>query len=870
MDFSKTPQDNNDNTIFNFVKDNVRIEDAAKLLNLVLEKSGKSYQGECPTGHTSTGGKCFSIESTNQFFHCFNCNISGDVISLVEITKKLLPLEAAEWLIKEFNLEEKLNKQSIHFNKLSPEEKAELETQRVISKLYQSAFDWMKPQLYEETGKEEYVYLTEHRKYNPVVLKKSNWCYFPEANKIKELLLKIYPEHKEIIRNLSLHGFSGERMHLAIPYCNSEGLITGFLKRAIKPDGISFTDSKGKVRTEVRWDSTADVQKTDLFNLFNCKGQEDLLIVEGYPDAVILTAMGLNNIVAVGQGILSESHLKAMEKYKIKNVTLSLDNDNAGPVNTEEAVMMLLEKSNITPYVLEPSLLNPHKDPDEYVRAFGLIKFKELLTQIELGGLWLCKRKTSDIDKKDPIERQRILLECVNITLLMDNSIHESEIVKYLVSVFYIKEKDIRNLIKQKKADQYVSSYKKIRSNENDRYFPFIEQGTAAYAYHDRLKDTVHLGVGKDILASILASAGQKQPDPINVLTATFDVHDNNRVNMEKEIFNFFVPSKYMLLEKNGEKINPRIDFNSIYKLLGNLIPCYLERKLFINWLAGIMQTREKQQTAWVIKGEQGAGKGLFLTHVLKKLLGRKQAIQVEDAQLKNEFNPWLQNSLLIAFNEVARDNSSRNMINSKLKAIITDEEIQINEKNVKAYYLTNYVNCLFFSNESVPVFIESGDRRFNVVLTGGNLSRYDWFEKDPIGFIAKIENEVPAFAQFLMNWNYDPLQAKRVFTNSAKETMVSSAMNRFEEFVQKLKAMDISWFQDQVNTGFYKFDLEAEIKKKRVLKEKLLELFISIYADTKISKIQFGKKMNEYGVQSIRTSIPGNPNSKISYYTWD
>jgi hypothetical protein len=144
--------------------------------------------------------------------------------------------------------------------------------------------------------------------------------------------------------------------------------------------------------------------------------------------------------------------------------------------------------------------------------------------------------------------------------------------VKYLVSVFYIKEKDIRNLIKQKKADQYVSSYKKIRSNENDRYFPFIEQGTAAYAYHDRLNDTVHLGVGKDILASILASAGQKQPDPINVLTATFDVHDNNRVNMEKEIFNFFVPSKYMLLEKNGEKINPRNDFNSIYKLLGNLI----------------------------------------------------------------------------------------------------------------------------------------------------------------------------------------------------------------------------------------------------------------------------------------------------------
>jgi DNA primase catalytic core len=870
MDFSKTPQDNNDDTIFTFVKDNVRIEDAAKLLNLVLEKSGKSYRGECPTGHASTSGKSFSIESGEQFFYCFNCEIGGDVINLVEITKKLTPFEAVEWLIQEFNLEDKLKQKSFSSNTVSPEQKSELEKQKVNSKLYQSAFEWMKPQLYEETGKEEYVYLTEHRKYDPEVLQKSDWCYFPEVSEIKKHLLSLYPENKESIRNLSLHGFTGERIHLAIPYRNSNGFITGFLKRAIIPDGITFTDHNGKERSDVRWDSTSGVEKTDLFNLYNCKGQEDLLIVEGYPDAVIMTAMGEDNIVAVGQGNLSESHLKAMEKYRIKNVTLSFDNDKAGPGNTEKAVMMLLEKSKITPFVLEPSLLKPHKDPDEYVIAFGLQPFKELLKKIEFGGLWLCKRKTSDIDKKDPIERQRILLECVNVTTLMDNPIHESEIVKYLVSVFHIKEKDIRNLIKQKKAESYVSSYRKIQINENDRYFPFIEQGTAAYAYHDRLKDTVHLGVGKDILASILASVGQKQPDPINVLTATFDVHDNNRVNMEKEIFNFFVPSKYMLLEKNGEKINPRNDFNSIYKLLGNLIPCYQERKLFINWLAGIMQTREKQQTAWVIKGEQGAGKGLFLTHVLKKLLGRKQAIQVEDAQLKNEFNPWLQNSLLIAFNEVARDNSSRNMINSKLKAIITDEEIQINEKNVKAYYLTNYVNCLFFSNESVPVFIEPGDRRFNVVLTGGNLSRYGWFENDPIGFIKQIENEVPAFAQFLMNWNYDPLQAKRVFTNSAKETMISSAMNRFEEFVQKLKAMDISWFQDQVNTRFYKFDLEAEIKKKRLLKEKLLELFINIYDDTKISKIQFGKKMNEYGVQSIRTSIPGNPNSKTSYYTWD
>lgn len=866
----QTRKEQNQYNIFTFVKDNVKIEEAAKHLGLDLEKTGKSYQGDCPTGHPSTGGRCFSIESINQYFQCFNCDTAGDVTRLVEITKKISPLEAAEWLIAEFNLEEELNKQSFRFRKLTPEQKAELDDQKVMGKLYQSAFEWMKPQLYEKDGSVELKYLTEERKYDLEVLQKSDWCYFPAPDRIKNHLFSLYPSDGENINNLSLYGFTGERMHLAIPYRNNDGLITGFIKRANKPEGISFVDNKGKEKSEVRWDSTYGVQKTDLFNLYNCKGEEDLLIVEGYPDAVTMSAMGMKNIAAVGQGNLSESHLVAMKKEKTKTVTLSFDNDKAGPPNTEKAIMLLLENSEITPYVLEPSLLAPHKDPDEYVVALGLEKFKELLKRIELGPVWLCKRKTKDLTTMDPIAKQRVLNECVEIAQLIHNPIHESEIVKYLTETFKYKEKDILKLLKQKKDDDFVSSYKKIKYNEEERYFPFVEQGTSLYAYYDSFKDTVHLGVGKDILATTLASAGQKLPDPMSVLTAVFDVHNDKRIDLEQEIFNFFVPSEYMLLSKTDEEINPKYDFNSIYKLLSNLIPSYQERKLFLNWLAGIMQTREKQLTAWVFKGEQGAGKGLLLSHVLKKLLGRKQAIQVEDAQLKNEFNPWLQNSLLIAFNEVARDTSSRNMINSKLKAIITDEEIQINEKNVKAFYITNYVNCLFFSNESVPIFIEQGDRRYNVVMTHGNLNKRDWFEGDPLGFIAELEVEVPAFAQFLMNWKYDPLKATRVFTNDAKETMISSGMNRFEEFTDKLRSADIYWFEEHANHGlFNSFNLKDEIKKKKVLKDKLLDLFMSIYDDTKISNITFGKKMKEHGIEGTRESIPGNVNEKANYYVW-
>lgn len=862
----------NEYNIFTFVKEKVKIEDVAKRLGLKLEKSGESYQGNCPTGHPSNGGKCFSLETENQYYRCFNCQVAGDAISLVELVKKLSPMEAVDWLIKEYGLSDQLNKQVINFRKLSPEKKTEIDNQRLNSKLYQAAFEWMKPMLFDKVAEDELNYLTEGRKYDIEILKNSNWCYFPPTKEIRDYLISHFPEEKERINKLSLHGFTGERIHLAIPYYNSDGLITGFLKRAIVPEGICFVNSKGEEKKEVRWDSTEGIKKTDLFNLFSCKGQDDLLIVEGYPDAVILSTMGLKYIVAVGQGNLSQSHLEAMKRFKVKNVTISFDNDKSGPKNTETALNMLLEKSDITPYVLEPELLAPHKDPDEFVKAKGLDAFNELLNKIELGVYWLCKRKTADLDKMNPIAKQRALNECVDLSLKTNNPVHESEVVKFIMEKFKLKEKDITKLIKQRDEENFVNAYKKIEYKEDDRYFPFIEQGTSAFAYFDSLKDNVYLGVGKDILRTILASAGQKLPDPLSVLTAVFDVHNNKRIDLEKEILNFFVPSEYMLYSKTNEIINPRKDFYSIYRLLTNLIPRYQERKLFINWLAGILQTREKLQTAWVFKGEQGAGKGLLLTHVLKKLFGRRQAIQVEDAQLKSEFNPWLQNSMLIAFNEVARDNSSRNAINSRLKAIITDKEISINDKNIRTFYIDNYVNCLFFSNESVPIFIEQKDRRYNVIETADNLNKNDWFENNPDEFIDQLESEVPKFAQFLMNWKFDSLKAKRVFENDAKETMVSSGMNRFEEFTYKLKTTDIEWFEDHANTNsvFNKFNLETEIKGKKVPKDKLLELFLSIYDDTKINPSSFGKKMVEHGIKSLRTSVPGNVNIKATYYVWD
>jgi hypothetical protein len=379
-------------------------------------------------------------------------------------------------------------------------------------------------------------------------------------------------------------------------------------------------------------------------------------------------------------------------------------------------------------------------------------------------------------------------------------------------------------------------------------------------------------------LENILISGGEPMPDMFTVLKADFDVNINDRIDYDKEIINLFIPTPYMLLNKTAESFHPRYDFPHIYKLLMNLIPKYRERKRFLNWLAGILQTREKQLTAWVLKGEQGAGKGIFLDRVLKEIFGRRQTVKVEDSDLQSDFNPWLKNTIIVAFNEVAHDNSTRNNIKSRIKAIITDPDVMINEKNIRNYSITNYVNCLFFSNEKVPLFIEQSDRRLNVVTTGPNLISFEWFKKGPAEFINSLKPEVPKFAQFLMNWKYDPIAAKTCIENDDKSAMVSVAMNKYEEFALHLKQQDLEWFEENIiHTPFEQdqaflrktslFKVTASDLTGKIRKDLALQAFNHIYTNQQVNNMQLGKYLKSYGIRSERARKVGDDNW---YYAWD
>jgi len=399
-----------------------------------LTKTGDSLQGNCPTGHKSTNEICFSINTADNYFHCFHCSAAGDNIGLVELVKNYDFKEAVKWLTENF-----MPHLMHHADRIMPEDQKHSPEYFARAALYEKVYELGKDLLQKAAGKDALKYLTDERGYTLDKLKQTEWIYFPPDRDIRDHLLKKIPDAKEQIKALSLQGSSGDNFRLAFPYRDKCGRITGFVKRATDTKGITVQRG-GKTKSGTRYDSTKGLSKNDLFNLNNCRREKSLLIVEGYPDALYFSTLGLDNVVAAAQGQLSKSHVKGIKMQKVKSVTIAFDNDPpkedgtiTGVENTEKAIDLLM-KEDIQTFVVDPPWLGKHKDPDEFVKAEGVDEFKRLVEHAVSGFKWKLYR----ILKRNNIEtdhgRQKAREESLELAKIVNKPTMVEEI-KAIVTI---------------------------------------------------------------------------------------------------------------------------------------------------------------------------------------------------------------------------------------------------------------------------------------------------------------------------------------------------------------------------------------------------------------------------------------------------
>ncbi|MDK9699872.1 MAG: toprim domain-containing protein [bacterium] len=274
------------------------------------------------------------------------------------------------------------------------------------AKVMEAAHALFQKSLWESAGKPTLTYLRTRGYSDEEIRSMGLGCYVPrEALKVH----LVNCGYEVNIVNVTEFGLStnprlGKTHTLAIPYRDPVGRLKGFIVRTIGSDDPKYL-------------FTAGVEKSSLFNLRGQKSSE-IIVTEGFLDALLASARGMLNVCATGGAQLTETQVENAKRYGVNRVILALDSDEAGQAGTERSIK-LLAKMGVAAFVLP--LPPPFKDPDEYIRAEGIPAFQSCVTQAARGVRWMAARLVQQYD----MTTDRGLQEAVDAALTFDRHLSD-------------------------------------------------------------------------------------------------------------------------------------------------------------------------------------------------------------------------------------------------------------------------------------------------------------------------------------------------------------------------------------------------------------------------------------------------------------
>ena len=271
-----------------------------------------------------------------------------------------------------------------------------------------------------------------------------------------------------------------------------------------------------------------------------------------------------------------------------------------------------------------------------------------------------------------------------------------------------------------------------------------------------------------------------------------FDPDDMVRVDPQNRVVNKFQPTPIMLNAGKAPKAVPPTINKVLTHALGGDKGIVSH---FLNWLATIVQTRDRTRTAWVMHGVEGTGKGLLINNIIKPMFGSHVSLRRME-ELNEKYNHFMEGSFLVFVDEVqTKALQNEQGVMAKLRNFITEETVPIRQMYANAIEVRNYTNWIFSSNMSDPVSIKRGDRRFNV-------GKYQPIRLEMTDAeVEKIAKEVQAFYNYLYDYPADFELAGKVIESNDRETLISISENSIDTVGNAVINGDFHFFIDQLPT---------------------------------------------------------------------
>ena len=339
--------------------------DVESVYNLLLAKSFQEELFSTPTRRTEKAGTelvkdcpfCgkeghLYASTVKPFYHCFSCNESGDWITYLQKTRGLSFLEALALLAEKAGVKIEGYDEAKHVQK----------TRRAT--LIESAQRHFIASLRRDKGREVLNYLRNTRGYSEADINSMELGAYTDREELKEVLGKEGFTDQEIQASGLFTAGLGVSHQLAILWRDVSGRGIGISGRSILPE------EELKVRGLQKYVNAAGLEKSKAFiglERIHKSKTKKILLVEGQLDALLLNSREPTmNAVALGGLTVSQYQLQALEDAGVKNIIISLDNDDAGQKATEDLVKSLMDSSI---HLFVARLPEGIKDLDELMRS---------------------------------------------------------------------------------------------------------------------------------------------------------------------------------------------------------------------------------------------------------------------------------------------------------------------------------------------------------------------------------------------------------------------------------------------------------------------------------------------------------------------
>lgn len=417
-----------------------------------LQRAGSLRRGLCP--FHSERSPSFTVYPSDNSFYCFGCGAGGNAITFVKRAENLDYEDAIEFLAKRLG---------ITVTRTETENGKRYDRSKFLA-MNRDAAKFFHANLYEnnEGARKALAYLSEKRRLSSAIIKHFGLGYAPNGFAFVDYMKsKGYTEEELTVGFLASRSqknnsvYPSFRDRVMFPIIDPAGNVIAFGGR-IMDDTLNVPKYKNSSDTPVFKKS----KNVFALNYARHHCAETLILCEGYMDVIALHAAGIPNAVATLGTAITPEQARLMSRYT-KKVIISYDSDEAGQKAATKA-MALLEEVGLEVKVLK---MSGAKDPDEYIKAFGVDSFRSILTESRTKFDFNMEKVLSKHNLSVPQEK---IIACAELCLIISQvySSAEREIyIKELAKKLEIDEKSIkndveRNVAKIKKAAKQKETQK--------------------------------------------------------------------------------------------------------------------------------------------------------------------------------------------------------------------------------------------------------------------------------------------------------------------------------------------------------------------------------------------------------------------------